>query len=68
MVQELGGGVGERAAGESGCEIEGEGVCSWSLCVGEESGLRVKRPKTMIERNVDLNLSPGQLDGTKKNW
>lgn len=37
----VGGGVDERATGES----EGEGVCSWT---GGEPGLRVKRLKTIV--------------------
>lgn len=45
-VSVVGGGVGERATGESVCESEGEGVCSCAL--GNESGLRVKRLKTIV--------------------
>lgn len=37
----VGGGVEERATGES----EGEGVCNWT---GGEPGLRVKRLKTIV--------------------
>jgi hypothetical protein len=52
VVREVGGGESERggsAAGDSELEMEGVGVYSWSW-KDDGSGLRVKRPKTMVIR------------------
>jgi len=59
VVHELGGGVGKRGTGESVWEIEGEGECSCGL--GSESGLRVKRLKTIVYGDLRLSGKKVQL-------